>query len=231
MIFRAELAQLVVKGRKTQTRRVANGKPSRYEIGHDYAVQPGRGKSQICRVTILDRRVERLGDLCYEDAVAEGFRSRADFARYWLRLHAIDKRRHDPAGLSSDEVLALWQARHGATRVWVITFALTRPLVLRVADRPVYLQRAGAGAGTTTDARRKMAGEPEVLGDVAVGSIARARHDAKLAREQRLQQLHRLFERARGALDDAVAFGGVSDADVAELERLVREFEAKLRAA
>ncbi len=202
------------------------GKPSLYEVGHHYAVQPARGKPQICRITVLDRRRERLRDLSYEDAIAEGFRTRADFARYWMRLHV--EKRHDPTGLTDDEVLELWQQLHGDTQVWVITFELKRPLQIVLPDTPTYLHRNPA-RGSTTDARQKAAGEPELMGtELKVGSIARARHAAEVERQQQLQHVHKLVERARAALEQAALADGL---ELGVLEQHVQELEARLRAA
>lgn len=233
MIFKPELARLVAKGKKTQTRRIINGKPCHYEVGHDYAVMPGRGQAQICRVTILDRRRERLGDVRYEDVLAEGFNTTADFARYWIRLH--EDKRHDPTGLGADEVLEQWQERHGGRQVWVLTFELTRPLEVIVGEsRSVYLTRANSGAGTTTDPRRKMPGEPEVLGsELPVGShaVARARHEAEIARQQRLQCAFRVRELMRTARELAEDGGLECAGQVAELEAIVSDLKARLEAA
>lgn len=237
MIFQPELARAVKAGKKTQTRRVVvEGKPCAYRVGQDYPVQPaiplgqpgaGRGGKAICRVIVIDRREQRLGDLTYQDAIAEGFRTRADFARYWIRLH--DMRSHRP-GLSADEVLEAWLRRHGEVRVWAITFQLPRPLKVVVPDVPVYLTgpRSTAG-GTTTDPRLKWPGEPAAFGHA--GSVTRAIVRAKQEHRDQLQLVHQLCERARTAYEQAIAGDVDVEADVAVLERQVRELEAKLRAA
>lgn len=87
MIFRPELAKLIKQGKKTQTRRIATTKTCRYEAGKSYAVQPGRGKEAMCRITIMDVRMERLGDLSLKDAKREGFVTTAEFFAYWRGLH------------------------------------------------------------------------------------------------------------------------------------------------
>lgn len=228
MIFNPpELARLVAKGKKTVTRRIFNGKPCSYRVGQDYAVQTGPDKDELCRIRVLDRERQLLGSLTYEDAIAEGFRTRADFARSWMGLH--DKR-YCIDELTADELVALWLERHGDTRVWVITFELKRPLTLIVPDVPLYLHRTRHEV--TTDARYKVAGEPEVMGvEVRHRSIVMARRDAELAEQTRIQQFHSLVERARNAYEDAVAFGVELAPDVAALEQHVQLLEAKLRAA
>lgn len=91
MIFRPELAEMVVDGIKTQTRRPTKGKPCRYAVGQTYAVQPGRGKHSVGRITIEAVRLVTLDPLTGEDAQAEGFDSPDDFFAYWIGLYgAVD---------------------------------------------------------------------------------------------------------------------------------------------
>lgn len=134
MIFRPELARAVVRGVKSQTRRPvkAGEDRCRYRPGGSYAVQPGRTKPSIGRiiVTRVDRR--RLVEIPHEDARAEGFRSVAEFARYWLRLY--DAAYRDALELATDdEVLDRWRSRFGSVEVWVISFVpdpIARPRLL-----------------------------------------------------------------------------------------------------
>ena len=105
MIFRASHCDLILAGKKTQTRRlvkdgddpevwttvylpagpISHGrieavrrmkKDGRFrklwEIGHAYAVQPGRGKRGLGYIILLKIRKERLQDIGDEDAKAEG---------------------------------------------------------------------------------------------------------------------------------------------------------------
>ena len=102
MLFKPELAQLILTGLKTQTRRLVQ--PSDHPFrdaesgailwitrltkrgwqmcygradsrGIDYAVCPGRGKRQVGRIRIIQIRLERLQDISEEDALAEGLRT------------------------------------------------------------------------------------------------------------------------------------------------------------
>lgn len=110
MLMKPELARLVLTGRKTQTRRLAHGNTF-YRAGRSYPLErlarraemsdvervrmdrPNprrRGRPPrvaIGRLDILDVRLEALGTIGYDDARAEGFRTPADFRRYWLGLH------------------------------------------------------------------------------------------------------------------------------------------------
>lgn len=83
MIFQ-HTYELVLSGRKTQTRRVQR---PRMAVGHSYAVQPGRGKKSLGRIFVLDIREERLGDISAGDARAEGYRSREEFFESWRTIH------------------------------------------------------------------------------------------------------------------------------------------------
>lgn len=112
MIFRPELADLVLAGRKTETRRIANENPRspwwrercRYEPGRSYAVQRGRTEPGVARIEVLGVvRQENLGDITPAGANAEGFDSVDAFMAYWRGLHGR------------------WEPN---LRVWVVRFKL-----------------------------------------------------------------------------------------------------------
>ncbi len=93
MIFAPAMVHKVVNGVKTQTRRLVEpDKPCRYEVGKDYAVQPGRGKEAVARIRIKSVRKEKLGAMKPHEAVKEGFRSWGGdsavlrFVDYWTKL-------------------------------------------------------------------------------------------------------------------------------------------------
>ncbi len=102
MIF-AHTLDLVMSGRKTQTRRVVKRPDElpRWQVGKTYAVQPGRSKRAVARFKALEVRRELVTDISEEDAHAEGFSGRADFLAAWRKMHG-DK----------------------ASDVWAITFEL-----------------------------------------------------------------------------------------------------------
>lgn len=112
MIFAHTLEQ-VLDGTKTQTRRLVKpgdilfyepdsvirnpGVNQRviYEVGKDYAVCPGRGKSQVARIRVLDLKHEDVRSISAEDAKAEGWwynpirqEYMADPVLWYLRLWA-----------------------------------------------------------------------------------------------------------------------------------------------
>jgi hypothetical protein len=117
MIFTEANVAKILAGTKTQTRRIvkdgsdvplqfdgkrqaivhfssahidAVARESRiiWEVGKDFAVQPGRGKRAVARITITAiRYCERAGDISEGDARAEGFATADDFRAVYARLN------------------------------------------------------------------------------------------------------------------------------------------------
>lgn len=174
MIFRPELARKIIRGEKTMTRRpIKPGeKHCRYREGRDYAVQPGRGKAESCRILILTVEDQALGDLTYRDARAEGFKTRDEFQAYWAGLHG----HYDPA-----------------MPVWAIRFRLH-------ADQPRLLMPIGAGHhdpqanpgidmpadhGYTPDHNRSVRDEPEAVDERTQDRFAaQARERERVSRSE-----------------------------------------------
>jgi hypothetical protein len=89
MIFKPELAKLIIQRKKTQTRRTITDRSLAhpYLAQKSYAVCPGRGKRAMCRITMTEVRQERLGDLSLKDAKREGFVTTQEFFDYWTQLY------------------------------------------------------------------------------------------------------------------------------------------------
>jgi hypothetical protein len=88
VIFSAQLVAKVLDGTKTMTRRrIAVGRPLRYQAGKTYAVQPGRGKPHVGHVRVWEVRAEPLWTVTLFDAQAEGFPNPSYFIAEWKRLH------------------------------------------------------------------------------------------------------------------------------------------------
>ncbi len=99
MIFAPDLAEKILAGEKTQTRRPRMGAnptgerggwiddPCRYKVGRSYAVQPGRGKKAVARIRVLRVDPQAMCDMTDADARAEGFDSPAAFASRWLEMY------------------------------------------------------------------------------------------------------------------------------------------------
>jgi len=60
---------------------------ARFQVGKNYAVQPGRGKPAVARIRITNIRKQDVRDISEEDVKAEGFESRLDFLAKWSQMH------------------------------------------------------------------------------------------------------------------------------------------------
>jgi hypothetical protein len=102
MIFKPEMVAQIQAGKKTVTRRpvkyvkqphpyVSYPLPCHYEVGKDYAIQPGRGQKAVGRIHILaiDQRPLYVGNPAEagEEARAEGFNRWGEFRAYWIKLY------------------------------------------------------------------------------------------------------------------------------------------------
>lgn len=95
MNFQPDLAELVMQGRKTVTRRAMSDNPrspwwnirSSLQPGRDYAVCPGRGKHSIGRVRVVTVLPQLLGWVGDAEAVREGFESPEAFVDAWRSIN------------------------------------------------------------------------------------------------------------------------------------------------
>lgn len=83
MIFGPEMLEKVLSGEKTVTRR----RSSRYVVGREYAVQPGRGQFHVAHVRVLSVRTGPMGEVGGEEAQREGFTSWGGFINYWEKMY------------------------------------------------------------------------------------------------------------------------------------------------
>ncbi|MEV4415441.1 ASCH domain-containing protein [Catellatospora sp. NPDC049609] len=103
MNFQPHLAQLVLAGAKTVTRRLASSNPRSpwsidgcgLRVGADYAVCPGRGKHAIGRARVVSVSLMPLGHLDTAEARREGFDSPDAFEAAFAQING----RYDPAAL------------------------------------------------------------------------------------------------------------------------------------
>lgn len=108
MIFKPALADAVMAGAKTVTRRAVSDNPRSpwwreactYRVGQRFAVQPGRGKASIGHARVVDVRREPLGPFDNLDAELEarreGFTSAAEFREVFA---ALNGGKYDPSAL------------------------------------------------------------------------------------------------------------------------------------
>lgn len=184
MIFQPQLAKLVLQGRKSQTRRkVQPGKQPRYQAGKSYAIQPGRGKPAVGRITVTDVQIAYLGDIDLRDAKREGFATRQEFVDYWTSLHG----RFDPD-----------------VRVWVISFLLGD----RTDTGRFLAARPGPPHGDyVTVAALGANGEGEPVSEMEQARITKEAHErysnrAKDPLMREHDEIARALERMRAVLGD-----------------------------
>lgn len=181
MIFQPEQAKLIRSGKKTQTRRVVTSPTCRYQAGKSYAVQPGRGKPEICRVTVMGVRRELVSDITLKDARREGFVTRDEFFAAW----PIDR----------------------DLEVWVISFVLgDQTDTLRLLART-----PGAPHGDyVAQPHLALDGEPEAVSAADTAFYAKVGHarDAERAkdpdialRDGLIRELERWRDETQGATD------------------------------
>lgn len=144
MIFKPELAQKVLTGEKTQTRRIVkpgewfsvlpNGSKAvfyeegrlKWITGESYAIQPGRTKAAIGRFKLLDIRRERVQDISESDAIAEGVELNHYYCDEGTDSDPTPIHRCDPIG----KFLELFESINGKgaleKEVWVLVFEVER---------------------------------------------------------------------------------------------------------
>jgi hypothetical protein len=75
--------------------RVIRGGRLLWEVGKDYAVQPGRGKEGEGRMRILHLEVDpNPGNLSYLEAILEGFEHPDQFREVWKAMYGEEALRH-----------------------------------------------------------------------------------------------------------------------------------------
>lgn len=96
MNFKPELAEQVMRGEKTVTRRLTSENPRSpwwrkrcgLKVNHTYAVCPGRGKNAIGRVRVVSTRRQPLHlALLSGEAEREGFQDAEAFIRAWKTIN------------------------------------------------------------------------------------------------------------------------------------------------
>lgn len=95
LIFRRELADLVMASDKTETRRALSDNPKSpwwrercaHEPGSRHAVCPGRSQFGIGFVVVDDVALVRLGGITDDGARAEGFPDVAEFRAAWEKIN------------------------------------------------------------------------------------------------------------------------------------------------
>ncbi len=86
MLFKKKHVEMILAGRKTQTRRLP-GKSANYAIGRVYAIRD-RWFSKAQGYILITRKFRhRLGDITPEDLKKEGYSSLEEFRRAWIEIN------------------------------------------------------------------------------------------------------------------------------------------------
>ncbi|MBC7121362.1 MAG: ASCH domain protein [Methanosaeta sp. PtaU1.Bin060] len=86
MLFKPEHVDLILTGRKTQTRRIWR-KP-RAKAGSTHKAKTVLfSKEYFALIRITDIRKERLGDISLEDVRREGYETLEAFKEEWIRIN------------------------------------------------------------------------------------------------------------------------------------------------
>lgn len=159
MIFKPELAKKVRMGAKTMTRRpikdtdwdnTLSRYTCRYKPGRAYAIQPGRGKPSIGRLTVLEVHRETVGQITFKDAKREGFATTDEFKEYWAAMYG---------GTFNPD-----------TEVWVISFRLG-DWTEKSQHRLLAATPSAPGGDYTTEPGLALKGEPEAVTETEQAQI------------------------------------------------------------
>lgn len=114
------IANLIAEGKVTQHRARMRLVDTDWRVGQRHAIVP-LGRRSICHVHLTDVARREVGELAVADMRALGHKTRAGFARAWLR-QSLPKDRVT----SDDEVVELFERRAAIVLCWVLTFTVDR---------------------------------------------------------------------------------------------------------
>lgn len=182
--------------------------PCRYKPEHDYALQRGRGKpaAEGVRLLVVDVAQEKIGQISYDAARAEGFRDRDEFFAYWHELYGEDADLDQP--------------------VWVITFRPTTEDRYPTDNRDP--RKGPLDHAATPPATGGMKKEPEEVPESFL-QRDRLRREVDVADEQRRHRLRMMEERV--AVEAKLAKSRQRPNTVRALDAKRERAERRLKAA
>ena len=89
MLFKRKHVELILAGRKTQTRRLL-GKPANYSVGRVYAITNRWFSKPQGHILITRKFRQKLGEISLEDVEKEGYNSLGEFRRAWEEIHGLE---------------------------------------------------------------------------------------------------------------------------------------------
>jgi hypothetical protein len=86
-LFRRKHVELILQGRKTQTRRIHIHE---WKLGAVYGVRIKWFGKPLAHIMVIRKFRQRLGDITAEDVAKEGYCSLQEFQRAWEEVHGQD---------------------------------------------------------------------------------------------------------------------------------------------
>lgn len=200
MIVEPKTARLISNGRRTQLRFKADTDRPRYRPGMTYGVKTKRGRSPICHVEIIQADLQELHAITYQDARAEGHKSRDEFFAWWTERHPRS---------------------HPSDHVWAYAFRLKQPQRF-LARRPAQGDRIGDTRDYVSTSFTALRDEPEAVPLEWQQEASAMRRDL---RREWLEERLRAYATYRDDNREAIR-----RAARGELRRAYDDYERRLRA-
>jgi len=101
MLFKRRHIELILAGRKTQTRRLPD-KSANYHVGRVYGIRDRWFSKPEAHILITRKFRQRLGEISLEDVGKEGYSSLEEFRRAWEEVHG-------PGSWDSNSIVAVYE--------------------------------------------------------------------------------------------------------------------------
>ena len=98
-LFKRKHVELILQGRKTQTRRLHSYE---WKLGRVYGVRDKLFGKPVARIMVIRKFRQRLGDISLEDVGKEGYSSLEEFCRAWEEVHG-------PGSWDSNSIVAVYE--------------------------------------------------------------------------------------------------------------------------
>jgi len=89
MLFKRKHVEMILAGRKTQTRRLL-GKSANYSVGRVYAITNRWFSKPQGHILITRKFRQKLGEISLEDIRKEGYNSLGEFRGAWEEIHGLE---------------------------------------------------------------------------------------------------------------------------------------------
>ena len=88
MLFKRKHVEMILAGRKTQTRRLP-GKSANYSVGRVYAITNRWFSKPQGHILITRKFKQKLGEINCEDVKKEGYNNLEEFRSAWEEIHGL----------------------------------------------------------------------------------------------------------------------------------------------